>query len=304
LVLPAECKEIEWRRSVDLEPAPETMNNGDRLASGIKQSSVGPVDTFVTSILQNQFGSEKLDKLFCSDELSVTGYYKLEIPTFNGKPVTVEIDDLVPCIDGEPCYVTLATGDGLWPVLLRKAVAKLWGGYDALPQGFEFGLIIPLPDTKTLIEPLITSLQITFGSPSNPVRLPSAGALAKAAMTTVLPLASYAEGGGKTLWHGWLPQTPFFRLTGETLKVSLGKSANRFVVVILLSCPGERKEWQPAEKAAWEHAGLYNSQEKPFKQFVLDPALLYVCAAFECDALGGLWGVRPANWHSIEFLIT
>merc|ERR1711934_131561 len=94
------------------------------------------IDSFTVSLLQGAFG-EDMSSFFVTRQVSKTGKYTLQLPNQHGKLEEVVIDDLVPCVNGSPCFAGYTKDGAFWPVLLRKGLAKLWGSYDAPP--LEFG---------------------------------------------------------------------------------------------------------------------------------------------------------------------
>ena len=51
-----------------------------------------------------------------------------------GIPLTVVVDDFIPFKKYSPAYANIADNNGLWPIILEKAFAKLHGTYHAIEE--------------------------------------------------------------------------------------------------------------------------------------------------------------------------
>ena len=51
--------------------------------------------------------------------------------TKNGRPITVVVDEWIPCRDGQPAF-SRAHGPEIWVILLEKAWAKIHGSYERI----------------------------------------------------------------------------------------------------------------------------------------------------------------------------
>jgi len=337
LILPPGCEEIEWRRAADLEPRPIcVVGEFGFLGDKIQPPDVGPADIFALSVMQTMFGDD-VGHMFKEQDFTKTGYYSLEIPLGpeGENKVLVEIDDYVPCIEGESCYVALGPGRGLWPVLLRKALAKLWGGYGAMPsEPYIKGEPTPMyrfprPDEKRgVVRAQLECLATLFGSDVNPIELPSEATLNKAAANASLPMKSYLESNPlRPTWHQWLPNNEVLMVHPAAACVTVTKANeedNHFVVVLMRGrapyegvpdpaaeeptgeeCPpwGRCTEWELADYFQ-SHKVLPKDKDKPpTKDFALEEGVPYALAAFEADSTSGLWGVRPGEWRWITVQI-
>jgi len=77
-----------------------------------------------------------------------TGKFRFKFLHY-GKPVTVEIDDLLPCRHGQLIYVQDKPGERqeFWMSLLEKAFAKYFGGYENIIAGNAVEALRVLMDT-------------------------------------------------------------------------------------------------------------------------------------------------------------
>ena len=73
-----------------------------------------------------------IDRIFVGVEHASVGMYAVRICK-NGDWTVIVIDDLIPCLEGKPLFITSTTAE-VWPMLLHKAFAKLHGGYDGLQE--------------------------------------------------------------------------------------------------------------------------------------------------------------------------
>jgi len=307
----------------DLDPKPTCVVGefgflAEKIAAG-----AGPVDHFTVGVLKTMLGND-LGHLLVEQEFTTTGRYTLNLP-YQGELVSIEIDDYVPCVEGESAYVALGHGRALWPLLVRKAFAKLWGGYDAvpsdiIPRGDTTGPLYRLPneeyEARGVLEGHMTALRGLFGSPFNEIDLPGEGTLLKASANSTLPLRSYVEANPvRPIWHRWFPKNPTFLLRPDVACVTVAKANKEdqdFVVVLLAG-----DAWSEAPEGMvgampwgqcqeWGFVDSYQShKDKPTKDFALEEGRAYALAAFEADATAGMWGVKPAEWRWISLqLIT
>lgn len=73
-----------------------------------------------------------VSKLIITDKPQKVGCYQF-IFRINGIPTVVIIDDQIPCLKGTKCPVfARSSSKNVWPILLEKALAKVFGSYSAL----------------------------------------------------------------------------------------------------------------------------------------------------------------------------
>lgn len=54
---------------------------------------------------------------------------------YRGKWRTIDLDEFVPCVFGEPAF-SKSNENELWVILLEKAWAKMYGSYKQIEAGF------------------------------------------------------------------------------------------------------------------------------------------------------------------------
>ena len=79
---------------------------------------------------------EILKKLFVTQEYNEKGVYCLQFYQ-QGEWKYVIVDDIVPCSKstGAPAFAMSTNSVEIWPYIIEKAYAKLYGSYDALNGG-------------------------------------------------------------------------------------------------------------------------------------------------------------------------
>jgi len=248
-------KQVEWRRSSDLETRPMCVVGSEgayetgRITRG---AEAGPVDFFVLSMMQGMM-PVNCEEFFIDKKFTKSGMYRLKLPSPSGGYVEVVVDDYIPAVEGEPAFVGLGPGRALWPVLLRKALAKLYGGYTAHPIMYQMEgseatpwFRPPAPDESyALLQGQLAALEKRFGSASNPIDFPEERVFTKASAGTALPLRSYigTMPGERPAWHSWLPQNPVYIVDPNAKEISFTKDSEQeegvvsVVVILMVSRP-------------------------------------------------------------------
>lgn len=75
----------------------------------------------------------RLEESFAQD-LDVPGGYAINLWTL-GTPSTVVVDDFVPIYNGKTLAARLSNDNSLWPMVLEKALAKMYGNYQHVAGG-------------------------------------------------------------------------------------------------------------------------------------------------------------------------
>ena len=257
--LPEDYRFIEWRRACDFDQKPTCVAGQEgaydptliKLPENAEEGG-SPVDDFTISLMKTFMGAS-VERYFMDKKITKSGMYELELPDPNDvtRMVKVSVDDYFPCFQGQPAFVAMGVGRSLWPLLLRKAIAKLFGGYLALPTMTCFDSGLPCPfyraplelEKKVLCQGQIDALQAVLGSPANHVELPNDAALFKAAQECVLPCRSYVEPPGNAQgWYGWLPKNPIFLLMPHSRELIVSREDKidddyHFFVMLLVSKP-------------------------------------------------------------------
>ena len=73
--------------------------------------------------------------MFNQSEMNAAGIYSLNLWSPLGIPVKVIVDDSIPQSSSKPLYAKASAEKEIWPILLEKAVSKLFGNYDLLIAG-------------------------------------------------------------------------------------------------------------------------------------------------------------------------
>eukprot|EP00667_Euglena_gracilis_P001980 EG_transcript_1977 len=123
-----------WRRLTDVFPEAALFAVGRDageadLVMGAMNAS--PLVAAAAAVFRASPLSNPLAETFNPPRVSPHGVYSVKLHV-NGKWRYVLVDDFVPCVAGEPAFLQLAEGGGLWPLLLEKALAKLHRAYEAL----------------------------------------------------------------------------------------------------------------------------------------------------------------------------
>jgi len=92
---------------------------------------------------------DRIIKIFTTDMISQSGLYYLQLFLL-GEPIQVAIDDYLPCTweDNKVAFAKSINSDDIWPCLVEKAYAKLFGTYENLIAGFSleaFGILTGAP---------------------------------------------------------------------------------------------------------------------------------------------------------------
>jgi hypothetical protein len=82
-------------------------------------------------------GEKFVKKIIVSteEEWRLSGSFRIEFYK-DGDPETIIIDDYFPAYaNGEWCFVKGGNGDELWPMVLEKAYAKMYGSFNYIEAG-------------------------------------------------------------------------------------------------------------------------------------------------------------------------
>ena len=77
---------------------------------------------------------DRIYNLFLLDELNTINYFSVKL-LYKGKWVTIDMDEYVPYLYGQPAF-TKANENELWVILLEKAWAKLFTSYKRIEAGY------------------------------------------------------------------------------------------------------------------------------------------------------------------------
>lgn len=92
-----------------------------------------PDNHFVSTLSALAEKNDLIRKIFHTKKYSKTGFYQVKL-CFNGEWVEVCIDDFFPCKPQSEPLVARSPGNEIWVLILQKAVAKLYDGYNNLSQ--------------------------------------------------------------------------------------------------------------------------------------------------------------------------
>jgi hypothetical protein len=115
-------------------------------ASDVKQGGLGTC-YFVASVCALcDRDPDFIRSLFLTPDYSVEGVYQVRLCR-NGVWTVCTIDDFLPCLTGSnnPRF-TSSVDNQLWPALLEKAYAKLYGSYKALESGLPHEVMVEPQD--------------------------------------------------------------------------------------------------------------------------------------------------------------
>ena len=148
-----------------------------------------------------------LEKIFSSSNSSLnpSGVYSLHL-CVSGHWTPVILDDFLPCFaeSGEPAYMGIgATTGAIWPALLEKALAKVFGSYSALSRALS-----PSAVSLELIDALFQTLTgcsvKSLSTRGVPAKQPQALTMTPSTNTSVIVPAATA-GGPDTAASASLP---------------------------------------------------------------------------------------------------
>eukprot|EP00658_Telonema_sp_P-2_P076091 TRINITY_DN6609_c0_g1_i2.p1 TRINITY_DN6609_c0_g1~~TRINITY_DN6609_c0_g1_i2.p1 ORF type:complete len:2149 (+),score=422.35 TRINITY_DN6609_c0_g1_i2:160-6606(+) len=215
---------VEWCRVSELKPASSALSSnpdGPMLASDVELGRVA-VDSLTASFMQGCFGND-LSGLFVTRQSNSQGKYTLQLPdvTNPGCMTEVVVDDMVPCIQGAPCFVGLAKDGTFWPVILRKAFAKLWGAYDAPPPYFmdvtgvstaPQGRLNSQDESRAAADEILQGLAQIFCCKEQIPQASAPNVLVKLPQTHYLEPGADKPNVAMPYWQGWLSNLQSYRM--------------------------------------------------------------------------------------------
>lgn len=130
---PPEWKGIVFKRATEFMDPSQVRVFRDIDPNDIRQGKLG--DCYLLCSLSVLAEREKLIKrLFITEEANEVGCYAVWLND-NGAWKSIVVDDYFPCtVNGGPAF-TKTNGDEIWVLLVEKAYAKIYGGYDIIEGG-------------------------------------------------------------------------------------------------------------------------------------------------------------------------
>jgi len=124
---------VEWKRPAEMCDNPQLFVNGveegDVVQGGLGDCwFVGALAILATS------GNDLIEHMFVGNDMK-RGEFECKFYK-DGKWITVEVDDRLPCgANGRPYFASCFDANEWWVPIAEKAYAKLHGGYEAIESG-------------------------------------------------------------------------------------------------------------------------------------------------------------------------
>lgn len=128
-------KDVIWKRLPEIYPEFTLLESIE--PADVLQGQLGNC-YFISALASLAKTPEKIDQLFVSKKRNSKGAYSIYLCD-SGNWIEIIIDDFIPCIKEGDQYIPVfarANNNDVWVMLIEKAFAKLYGGYQYLDSGY------------------------------------------------------------------------------------------------------------------------------------------------------------------------